>query len=174
MKYLLNLLSVIFFCFICSSSFSEQKIAFIDMKFILNESKAGKSAQVFLQNKVKKNQDKFAKMEESLKKEEIDLLSNKSKVSKEDYKNKSDKLRKKVAQYQNDRRSALNDIAKLRNHARVLLLEKLNPILEKYILKNNISLIVNRANVVIGIKELDITKEITEQFNKEVLSLKLK
>ena len=47
------------------------------MKFILNNSKAGKGAQDFLQKSFKENQKKFVDAENTLKNEESDLLDKK-------------------------------------------------------------------------------------------------
>ena len=90
MKYFVRLFVITLFCFVCTYSFAEQKIVYLDMKFILNKSKAGMGAQKFMQDYMKKNQEKFVKVEESLKKEEKDLLSKKTILSKEEYKKNTD------------------------------------------------------------------------------------
>ncbi len=66
------------------------------MKYVLNESKAGKNAQEFLTKKFNDNAKKFSELEKSLKKEESDLLSEKASLTKKEYTKKSDLLRKKV------------------------------------------------------------------------------
>ena len=63
MKYLVKFVVVTFFTFICTHSFAEQKIVVLDMKFVLNKSKAGKGAQDFLKKSFSENQKKFADME---------------------------------------------------------------------------------------------------------------
>ena len=83
-------------------------------------------------------------------------------------------LRDKVIKYQNDRRESLDKIAQKRAAAREGLLKKLNPIVEKYTKENNISLIIDKKNVLAGSPELDITNKIIELLNKELPSLKLK
>ena len=50
MKYLVKFVVVTFLLLICTHVLAEQKIIYIDMKFILNNSKAGKDAQEFLKN----------------------------------------------------------------------------------------------------------------------------
>ena len=52
-------------------------IYFIDMKKILNESKAGKSAQNFLKKKFDSESKKFEKEASVLKKQETDLIAKK-------------------------------------------------------------------------------------------------
>ena len=56
-------------------------IYFIDMKKILNTSKAGKGAQDYLKNKLKEETSKFDKKQETLKKEESELIGQKKLIS---------------------------------------------------------------------------------------------
>ena len=146
----------------------------IDMKIVLNQSKAGKEAQDFLQKTFKTNQKKFADLEEDLKKEEKDLLAKKTILSKDDYQKKADGLRKKVIDYQSDRRSSLDKIAVQRANARKKLLEKIDPLLNAFIKENNISMVVDKKGIYGGSVDLDITKKIIEKLNKELPSLNLK
>ena len=144
------------------------------MKFILNNSKAGKGAQEYLKKSFKENQKRLSNEETKLKKAESDLLAKKSLLTKEEYQKKSSELRKTVMKYQSDRRSSLEKIAKLRAEARAKLIKELDPILDNYIKENSISLIVDKKNIVKGRNDLDITNLIVEKLNKQVPSLNLK
>ena len=85
MKHLVKLFVITFLYFFCTYAFAEQKITYINMKYILNESNAGKNAQEQLQNTVKKDQKKFLEAQKKLKADELDLISKKSELSKEEY-----------------------------------------------------------------------------------------
>ena len=174
MKYLVKFFVVTFLLLLCTYASAEQKIAYLDMKFVLNNSKAGKGAQDYLKKSFKENQKNLSNRESELKKEESDLLSKKSILTKEDYAKKSTELRKKVMEYQSDRRTALEKIANLRAEARAKLIKELDPILENYIKENSISLIVDKKNIVKGNTELDITNLIVKELNQKVPSLNLK
>ena len=91
-KYFLIASFIIF----SSDLLAQEKIAILDLKYVLNQSKAGKGAQDFLKKSFKDNQKKFSNMEKALQKEEKDLLEKRTILSKEDYTKKSDELRKKV------------------------------------------------------------------------------
>ena len=56
MKYLLKFFVVTLLLLICTYASAEQKVAYLDMKFVLNNSKAGKGVQDFLQKSFKENQ----------------------------------------------------------------------------------------------------------------------
>ena len=174
MKYLVKFFVVTFLLLLCTHASAEQKIAYLDMKFILNNSKAGKGAQEYLKKSFKENQKRLSNEETKLKKAESDLLAKKSLLTKEEYQKKSSELRKTVMKYQSDRRSSLEKISKLRAEARAKLIKELDPILDNYIKENGISLIVDKKNIVKGRNDLDITNLIVEKLNKQVPSLNLK
>ena len=173
MKYLLNFFVVTFFLIVSTYSFAEQKIVVLDMKYVLNNSKAGKGAQNFLKKSYESNAKKFADMEKALKKEESDLLGKKNILSKEDYAIKSNKLRKKVIAYQSERRTSLDKIATQRAKSREALMNKIRPIVDSYINENNISIVMDKKYMIGGLTEYDITKVIIEKLNKELPSLNI-
>ena len=174
MKYLVKFFVVTFFLLVCTHTIAEEKIVVLDLTFVLNQSKAGKGAQDFLKKSFNDNAKKFSDMEEKLKNEEIDLLGKKAILTKEEYSKKSDTLRKKVIDYQSQRRMSLDKIATQRAEARETLIKKINPILETYISENNISLVIDKRNVLEVNPDNDITVVIVEKLNKELPSLNLK
>ena len=174
MKYLVKFFVVTFLVLISTHAVAEQKLVYLDLKFVLNSSKAGKEAQDFLQKTFKTNQKKYADLEVELKKEENDLLANKTTLSKEDYKSKSDELRKNVVEYLKDRRSSLDKITSQRAEARQTLLKTLDPIIQEYIQENKISIILDKKNILGGDQGIDITDIIIEKLNKKLPSLNLK
>ena len=113
-------------------------------------------------------------MEEKLKNEETDLLGKKTILTKEEYSRKSDALRKKVIDYQSQRRMSLDKIATQRLEARETLIKKINPILKTYISENNISLVIDKRNILGANPDNDITTIIVEKLNRELPSLNLK
>ena len=174
MKYLVKFIVVTFFLINCTYSFAEQKIVILDLKYALNQSKAGKAAQDFLKQSFNNTVKKYTDMEKDLKKEETDLLANKNVLQEDDFKKKINELRKKVISFQSEKRSALDKIATQRAKAKDTLIKKIDPILNKYIKENNISLVVDKSNTLGGNPENDITEIIVDQLNKELPSLNLK
>ena len=114
MKYLVKLFVVTFIVSFCTYTSAEEKITYIDLKYVLNNSKGGKSAQDYLKKTFNEKQKEFMKIEKELKKEEEDLITRKEELSKEEYKKKSDSLRKMVAKYQADRKQTIEKLAKQR------------------------------------------------------------
>ena len=174
MKYFVKIFVVTFFLFFYTAVSAEDKIVILDLKYVLNNSKAGKGAQDFLKKSLEDNIKKFQDMEKKLKKEETDLLTKKTVLSKEENTKKSDNLRKKVIDYQSQRRAAFDKIATQRAQSRETLLKAIDPILKNYIQEDNISLVIDKVNTLGGTPENEITKIIVEKLNKELPSLNLK
>ena len=173
MKYFVKFIVVTFFFLQCTYASAEQKIVYLDMKFVLNKSKAGKGAQDFLKESFEENQKKFIIQENELKSEEADLLGKKNVLTKEEYKNNSENLRNKVLDYQKQRRAFLDKIAKQRSESRQILLQKIDPILKTYSRENNVTLVIDKKFILSGNTDLDITEIIVEKLNKEFPSLNL-
>ena len=173
MKYLVKFFVVTFLFIVCTHSFADQKIVVLDMKYVLNNSKAGKGAQDFLKKTFNDNAKKFADMEKELKKEESDLLGKKNILSKEEFTKKSDTLRKKVIDYQSQRRSSLDKIATQRAKSRETLIKHIKPIVDAYINENNISIVMDKKNMIGGLTKYDITNIITKKLNESLPSIKI-
>ena len=174
MKYFVKFFVVTFLLLVSTYSFAEQKIAFIDMTYVLNKSKAGKGAQDYLNKTFKDNQKKFSNQESDLKKQEIDLLAKKSEMTQDEYKAKADELRKKVIDYQSQRRASLDKITTQRAESREMLIKNIEPLLNAYVKENNISIVIEKKGTLAGNPEHDITQIIVEKLNKELPSLNLK
>ena len=151
------------FLFYVSNSFSENFV-FLDFNKVLNQSKAGASAQVQLKKKFQSESEKYKKIEKDLKKNETDIISQKKIITNEEY-------RKKVANHQNNKQTSFKNIAKSRAKAKNDLLEKINPIIKKYMEENKIRLVVDKDSVLMGDATLEITNQIIKSLNEAHSSL---
>ena len=87
-------------------------IYFINLKKVLNESKAGSDAQSKLLKEFESKDKKFKGESNALKKQETELITQKKTLSPEDYKKKVSALRKKNVDFQKRRRTASGDFVK--------------------------------------------------------------
>ena len=53
------------------------------------------------------------------------------------------------------------------------MLKNLNPILGKYMEENNITVVIDKKNVLMGNKKFEITSQIIEILNKDLKSLNI-
>ena len=173
MKYI-KIFIIIFFILGISNNSVASDVYFIDVKLILNKSKAGKQAQSFLKKKFDDENEKLKKESVVLKKEESDLISKKKLISNEEYKKKLNLLREKNLNYQKKRRNASNEWISKKNEARSKLIKTLNPILQKYMNENKIEMIVDKKNILLANSKFDLTDKILKILDKELKSIELK
>ena len=92
----------------------------------------------------------------------------------DEFKKSIAELRKKVQKLQKDKQISINQLAKSRAAAKVELLNKLNPIMKKYMEENKIRVVLDKKNILLGDKSLEITSQIMEILNKEVKNITIK
>ena len=147
---------------------------FVDFKYILNQSEAGKKAQKFLKNKLESGLKNLKDKEKKIQQEEIKIIEQKKIISAEEYKKKVSSLRKKVSLLQKERANMLDSVAKQRTSARNELLKNLNPIIRDYMNEKKIRMVVDKKSILLADENLDITDEIITKLNKKLKSINLK
>lgn len=126
------LLIIILFLFSVNNYANAEVPYFLDFKYILNQSDAGKKAQKYLKNKLENGLKSISSKEKKLLEEEKKIIEQKKVISSEEYKKKVSELRKKVSSLQKERNTLLESVSKQRTKARNELLKNLNPIIKDY------------------------------------------
>ena len=146
---------------------------YLDFKYILNNSLAGKKAQETLRSTLDKGIKQIQQKEKSLLEEEKKIIQQKKVIKPEEYKKKVEELRKKVSSLQNERNKLLETTAKKRSKARSELLKNLNPIIKEFMQEKKIRMVVDKKSLLLADQNLDITNDIMERLNKKLKSIKL-
>ena len=173
LKYIVKIFVITYLIFGITNSFAENKVVYVDMNKILNESKVGIFVEKELTKKHEAKLDIFKKAEEKLKKEEIGLISQRNIMAREEFDKKVKFLNEEVQKYQDERRRWFDEITQKRNNARAEVLKSLDPILTEYFEQNKISLMLYKRNIAIGVTELDVTNFIIDELNTKLPSIKL-
>ena len=172
MKYIFNLFIILFFVTISNQSLKADTY-YLDFKYILNESDAGKKANKTLKNQLDQGIKTLKEKEKKLQKEEKDIIQQKKLLSPEEYKKKITTLRTKVSDLQKERNSILESVSKKRRNARNQLLGALNPIVKNFMAEKNIKIVLDKKSILLGDESLDITKDIMILLNKKIKSINL-
>ena len=146
---------------------------YLDFKFILNNSEAGKKAQSFLKNKLEKGVVSLKEKEKKIQEEEKKIISQKKIITSDEYKKKINELRSKVESLQKERNNLLETVAKQRSKARNELLKNLNPIIQEYMQENKVRMVIDKKTLLSADENLDITQEIIKRLDKKLKSIKL-
>ena len=171
--YFKKILLVLFIFFGINHSLFADNVYYLDFRYILNESDAGKKAQTTLKNKLEKGIQNLKNKEKKIQDEEKKLIQQKKIISEDDYKKKIGELRSKVNSLQKERNRLLETVAKQRNKAKNELLKNLNPIMKAYMSEKKIRIVIDKKQVLLGDDTLDITKDIIALLNKKLKSINL-
>ena len=168
-----KIIFIVLFYLISLPSYSNDKIVYLDVEKIMQESIAGKSVIAKIKKKREASISQFKKTEKDIFEKEKKLISQKNILSNEEFEKKLKDLRNDISNYQKDRNKALSDIRQSRVKASTNLIKKLAPILEAYSKEKSIRIIIQKKQIVMGNKEDDITKDILELVNKKIKSVKI-
>ena len=166
------ILALLLLCFSTSTVYADSSY-FIDFKYILNESEAGKKAQNFLKSKLDKGIKTLQEKEKKIQEEEKKIIQQKKLISADEYKKKVTDLRSKVASLQKERNALLEQVAKQRTKARNELLKNLNPIIKDYMKEKKIRMVLDKKGILLADENLNITQDIMKELNKKLKSIKL-
>jgi outer membrane protein len=173
MKLLFSSFIVIFLFFI-SPAISEQKIAFINMDKVMSTSKSGVSILKQLTDLKNKNSKFLIEEEKKFKDKEKKLISQKNIISENDFNKKVNELKIEIKNYNQNRNKMIKDFDKLKVNNTNNLLKLINPILIKFANDKEISIILQKKDLVVAKTELDITDEVIKIINLEVKEFKIK
>ena len=144
------------------------------MDRLVSTSKPGSSIFNQLKDINNKNLNFLKKEEKKFKEKEKKLITQKNIISENDFKNKVDELKSEVNNYNQNRNEIIKKFNKLKVENTNNLLKLINPILAKYSTENEISIILQKKDLIIGKTELDITDKIITIINNEIKEFKIK
>ena len=147
---------------------ANEKIAFIDLNFIMNNSVAGIEINSFINNISKEKNKDFKVIENEIKKDENELISKKNIIEESIYNKKVNEIRIRINNYKLERQKFNKNLNEKKIKYNNLLLEKLNPIISNYVEENSITMVLPKKMIIIGKKDLDITKQVLEMLDKSI------
>ena len=151
-----------------SNSYSNEKIAFIDLDFVLKSSNIGKSILEDIEKLNSKNINELKMKENELKKNEEEILAKKNILSEEENKKEVELLKDKINKYKLLKDEMVADFQKKKQTSLKNFFNQINPIIQNYMDENSISILLERKNVFIGKTDSDITSSIIDKINKEL------
>ena len=163
-KYLLT----IFFIINTSFAYAKSAIYYVDIDFILNNSKPGLKIIKDLENNKKKNDSELKKLKEGVKSKNDEINKSKNLISDNEMKSKIEELRKQIKIYEKKQAEYANEFNKKQNKLFADLMIKINDILKVYMEKNSIEIFLNKKIILMAKTDLNLTDEILDIVNKEI------
>ena len=161
-------LIIIFFIFGPSNLWSSEKIAFLDIEFIINKSEPA----LVIIKKIEKIRDqetkKLKEKEDNLKKKNEELIKTKNLISDEELKKKISSLRDEAKSFDELRKKTIQDLNIKKNKELDQFLKLINPIVQEYMAEKSIDIIIHKKNVFMAKSTSDITEDILKIVNTKI------
>ena len=146
-------------------------LAYLDIQYIIDNSNLGQIYKKNLKEKSDKFKSKLSIKEDEIKKQEAEINNKKNILKENELKIKINNLNKQLKDYQTSKKELNKNFIIEKRELSSKILKLLNPILTKYVDENNIKIVIEKKNILVGIKTLDITENILKIFNEETKNL---
>ena len=167
MKKIYFFFIIFLFFFDISLSKANDKIAFIDLNYILSESNEGKKILDKLEIDNNKNVNFFKSEETKLKQERENINKLKNILSQEEYNNKMNLFKTKVNNYNLKKSEMIKLFEDSKNSELNTFFSNLNEIMNNFMQENSINLILDKKNIVMANNKNDISDDILKMINKK-------
>ena len=161
-------LIIIFFLFGVTNLWSSEKIAFLDVEFIINKSEPA----LVIIKKIEKIRDQETKrlkeIEDSLKKKNEELIKTKNLISDEELKKRISSLRNEAMSFDELRKKKIKELNIKKNKELNEFLKLINPIVQEYMKEKSIDMIIDKKNIFMAKSKNDITEDILKIVNNKI------
>tara|TARA_B100001027_G_scaffold214329_1_gene186367 strand:- start:923 stop:1435 length:513 start_codon:yes stop_codon:yes gene_type:complete len=166
-----KLIFYFFLLFYINNAQAEINLAYLDVQHIIDNSNLGKIYKKNLKEKSDKFKSELLIKEKKIKDQEMEINNQKNILKENELKTKINKLNEDLKQYQTSKLELNKNFIFEKKKLSSEILKILNPILTKYVDEKNIQIVIEKKNVLVGIKTLDITSNILNIFNEETKNL---
>ena len=169
MKFLYKFFFIyIFFFLIISQAKSNEPIAYIDMDYIIKNSEIGKKTLDSINILNDKNINELKEKEKILKDLESKIISKKNIISKENFDKEVLLFKEKANKFKLDQSKMVKDFNDYKKKELDGILEKISPIINDYMEKKSVKILLDSKNILIGRSNLNLTNEVIKEINEKI------
>ena len=158
----------IFFFLNFAQAKSNEPIAYIDMDFIIKNSEIGKKTLETIDNLNKNNINELKKKEKILKDLESKIISKKNIISKDNFDKEVLLFKEKAKKFKEDQSKMVKDFNNFKKKELDAILSKISPIINAYMEKKSIKILLDSKNILIGRSNLNLTNEVIKEINEKI------
>ncbi len=164
---------IFFFFYLFANVNADDKIVYLDIQYIIDNSILGIHYKSLIKNIENDNKTQILIKQKQIKEKEQQLKNQKKLIKEEEFNLKIVELNKLVKKYNEENRNLKKMLINEKQKYTTKMLKIINPIITSYVEDKNINLVIEKKNVLVGIKTLDITKNILDLVNEETNKKKL-
>ena len=163
-----------FLIFFLINPLQANNIAFVNIDILMNTSIAGLDKDKKIKILQKQKNAMLKESEKKLKDKETDLVSKKNILSDSEFQLEIKKLKTEINNFNVLKNKEIKDFEKIKAQYNFTLLNAIKPILSDYTKLNNISLLFQKKNIILGSKEINITDDILKIMNDKIKEVNIK
>ena len=169
MKFLNKFFFIFIFFFLNIAQVnSSEPIAYIDMDFIIKNSEIGKKTLNSINNLNEKNLNELKNNEKILKDLENDIISKKNIISKEEFDKEVLFFKEKANKFKEDQSKMVEDFNNYKKKEFDGIISKISPIINAYMEKKSVKILLDSKNILIGRSNLNLTNEVIKEINEKI------
>ena len=168
MKFLGILFFILIFFLNITKINSSEPIAYIDMDFIIQNSEIGKKTLDSIKILNDKNINVLKKKEKILKDLESKIISKKNIISKDNFDKEVLLLKDKANKFKQEQSKMVEDFNNYKKRELDGILKKISPIINSYMEKKSVKILLDSKNILIGRSNLNLTNEVIKEINEKI------
>ena len=158
----------IFFFLNIAQTKSSEPIAYIDMDFIIKNSEIGKKTLETIDILNIKNINELKKKEKILNDLEREIISKKNIISEENFDKEVLLFKEKANIFKEDQSKMLKDFNNYKKKELDSILSKISPIINAYMEKKSVKILLDSKNILVGRSNLNLTNEVINEINEKI------
>ena len=147
---------------------SSEPIAYIDMDFILKNSNIGKKTLDSINILNNKNISELNKKEKILKDLENAIINKKNIISKENFDKEVLLFKEKANKFKEDQLKMVKNFNDYKKKELDGILSKISPIINTYMEKKSVKILLDSKNILIGRSNLNLTNDVIKELNEKI------
>ena len=159
---------MLIFQFFNFSANAENKIYYLDMNYIINNSNAGKLILEQIEEFKKKSMKDLKNKEDLIKTKQNKLNSQQNILSQEEIATRIKSLEEEVKKFNIERKNLINEYELKKKNDMAQLIKKISPLLEEYMNQNSIDYIFNQSSVLISKSKYNLNEKIINLLNQKL------
>ena len=153
---------------------AENKVSYIDIDYVLTNTLAGKSLLNTLKKEEELKINKYKLDDEHFQTKATTLFAKPHFISKEEISKQMKILQVEFQEYRKEKINEIDRIKKKKNRNILNFLNLINPIIEKYMVDNSISILLDKKDVFIASKDYEITYNLIELIDNQIKTIEIK
>ena len=168
MKYIKIFISIFIVSFFYNIPVhSSDRVAFVDIDYLIKNSTLGKEILNNIEKFNVKNIEKLKEREKILKDLDNEIKKKQNVISENEFNKEVNLLKNKITEFKNEKNKMVNEFNEFKDDEIDSLFKKINPIIQNYMNQNSIEILLDRKNVFIGSINSDLTEILINEINKD-------